>query len=320
MLPRTAQGRRRGLGRPGVRASVGTSPRRTCSQRLAGTAATLTAWGIRYEQITRRVLGLRDRPPRPDVHCHEGGAGESLVLLSGFGVSGLVWPGPWVRELEQTYRVIRVDNRGTVRSRWTPPFTIADLADDVVAVLDARGIESAVVLGHSMGGLVAQELALRHPERVDRLVLVSTIAPTPTHRPTLDYGNVLRHATIPSLLGGRSRAEVLARFYLGTSSRTFRRRSELRKELVKQLRARPMPLMGVLQQSRAIVAWRHPERLAALATPTTVVAGADDPVVLPANGKLLAELIPGSHYVELPGVGHMVPWEAGETLIDLLEG
>lgn len=293
------------------------SATRTRGLRLA--AATLTGWGIHGEQIARGAIGLRDRAPRPGVHPPAGGCGDPLVLINGIGVSGLVWPERWVRELRRTHRVLPVDNRGTGRSRWSAPFTISDLADDVVAVLDAEDIASAAVLGFSMGGIVAQELAVRHPGRVDRLALVSTIPPTPAHVPTTDYRSLLAPSLIRTLSGSRSRADVLARFYLGTSSQTFRPTSELVDELAEQLHTLPT-VMGAVQQARAIAAWRHPERLAALAVPTTVVAGSDDRIVLPANGERLAELIPGARYVELPHVGHMVPWEAAETLIDLLKG
>jgi pimeloyl-ACP methyl ester carboxylesterase len=203
----------------------------------ASTAAVTGAF-IRVEQTVRRATGSS---PRPDVHRHEGGSGRPLVLLNGFAASGLLWPASWVRELELGYRVIRIDNRGTGWSRDAPaPFTITELADDVAAVLDDLGYESATVLGLSMGGMIAQEFAIRYPQRVDRLYLVSTIAPAPASTPATGYLALLA----PAL--GRTRhresaADFLARFYLGTCSHEFRPAPEMVHELAGQLRARPRP-------------------------------------------------------------------------------
>ena len=113
----------------------------------------------------RATVGIeRGRPPA--VHWHESGRGPTLVLLNGWSVSGLVWPTAWIDRLARRYRVVRIDNRGTGWSRRAPaPFAIADLADDVVTVLDAVGADRASILGLSMGGMIAQELALRAPQR-----------------------------------------------------------------------------------------------------------------------------------------------------------
>lgn len=290
-------------------------------RRVATTAAAVTAWGIRGEQIARRAVG--HDAPQPRVHWHEGGDGTPLVLLNEIGASGLLWPRAWVGELERRHRVIRVDARGTGWSRRVAmPFTIADLADDVAGILGRTGVAAATVLGMSMGGIVAQELAVRHPERVDRLVLVSTIPPAPTHVPTTYYGPLYGPMIRVALshLGSdrRTRAELLARLYLRTASRAFRPDPELLTELAEQLDARATPVSGVVAQARAIVAWRGPERLAALGPPTTIVAGREDHVVVPHNSELLAGLIPGSRHVELPGVGHLVPWESPAALLHIL--
>ncbi|WP_185981883.1 alpha/beta fold hydrolase [Skermania sp. ID1734] len=305
---------------------------RTGWSRLAAASAALNAWGIRAERAARRTNGstIRRRraaelagapgcwAPRCAVHWHEGGAGQPLLLLNGFAASGLVWPGSWVRDLKQRFRVIRIDNRGTGWSRNAPaPFTIADLADDAAAVLDAIGVEKAVILGFSMGGVIAQELAVRHPDRIARLILVSTIPPAPAHVPTDLRVLMPPPARIP--VGSRSQSELLARFYLGTSARAFHPEPEVVDELAAQLHARQTPVISALQQWRASIAWRGPGRLAAITAPTTIVTGAADPIVRARNGDTLARLIPGARCVEFTDVGHLVPWEAPETLSRLLE-
>lgn len=289
--------------------------------RLADAVAVLAGWGIRAERFARRKTGTRAGAPGAGVEWRESGAGEPLVLINGIGASGDVWPEDWVLTLERTHRIVRVDTRGTGGSRRAAtPFTIADLADDIAAVLASAGMEMAVVLGFSMGGVIAQELALRHPQCVERLVLVSTIPPTPAHVQTIDYGPLLARARRRYRGGGRSWADILARFYLGTCADAFEPNARLIDELAAQLTKQPTPVQSALQHARAIAAWRGPERLAALAVPTTIVSGADDPVVRSANARRLAALIPGARLAELPDVGHMVPWEAGDALTEIVKG
>jgi pimeloyl-ACP methyl ester carboxylesterase len=226
-----------------------------------------------------------------------------------------------VQQLERHHRVLRVDNRGTGWSHRTPaPFTIADCADDVAAILDQCGLPSATVLGMSMGGMIAQEFGIRHPDRVARLILVSTIPPAPAHVPTL-----ISAAAISATLSGtrsddRFHAEGLARLYLNTSSPKFTASNELIAELADQLRARPTPMTKVIQQARAIAAWRDSERLLTLRVPTAIVVGQDDPVVKPINSHALAALVPEGRLHVLAGVGHMVPWEAPNRLTALING
>ncbi|MCZ7528468.1 MAG: alpha/beta hydrolase [Acidimicrobiia bacterium] len=125
---------------------------------------------------------VRPSPATPRVHWHEGGAGPVLLLLNGWAASGLLWPSDWLRRLERRFHVVRVDNRGTGWSRGADaPFTIADMAEDAADVLRALGADRATVLGLSMGGMIAQELGLRHPGRVDRLVVVASRPPAPEH-------------------------------------------------------------------------------------------------------------------------------------------
>ena len=243
-----------------------------------------------------------------------------MVLLNGFSAGGLLWPDDWLSSLEQRFRVLRVDIRGS--GEGALPFSIADAADDVAAVLDACGHRRATVLGMSMGGMVAQELGLRHPERVDRLFLVATIPPAPAHAPAVDYSSLLGAARArqgqpspPGLLG------LMTRVYLATAGRDFSPSPHVVEEMSDQLRRDPTALSQVLLQARAIVAWKTPSRLGRMKVPTTVIQGGDDRVVRPVNGRRLAGLIPGARYVELPGVGHLVPWEApGELLRELSRG
>ena len=102
------------------------------------------------------------------------------MLLNGWTASGLVWPAGLVAALERDHRVVRIDNRGSGWSRHAPrPYTIGDLAADARRVIDGLGLGRPTVVGLSMGGMIAQELALRWPDRVGRLVLLGTRPPNP---------------------------------------------------------------------------------------------------------------------------------------------
>ena len=146
-------------------------------------AATVTTPGRR--RVNARVFeSEKATKARPVVHWRKSGNGPPLLLLNGWTASGLAWPSQWLSRLEESYDVIRIDNRGTGWSRSAPwPFTIEDLADDARDVLDDSAIGPAAVLGISMGGMIAQELAIRHSDIVEKLVLVATRPPTPAHTP-----------------------------------------------------------------------------------------------------------------------------------------
>jgi 3-oxoadipate enol-lactonase len=252
---------------------------------------------------------------RPAVHWHEGGAGAAVLLLNGWTASGLVWPAGWLREFERERRVIRVDNRGCGWSRTAPmPCTIADMADDAADVLRTNRITRASVLGLSMGGMIAQELALRHPDLVERLVLVGTRPPSPAHLP-------LPRSEVRAAVRPRGRGEAWSDFVGSLWARQAApgfaaRRPEVIDEIVTSVLRRSTPQRGVLGQARAVMAWHSPGRLARLTAPTVVVHGAADPMMPVGNGMRLSRLVPGARYVEVPDVGHLVPYEAPEALTD----
>ena len=251
------------------------------------------------------------------VHWRQSGNGPPLLLLNGWTASGLAWPNQWLSRLEESYDVIRIDNRGTGWSRSAPwPFTIQDLADDARDVLDDSAIEPAAVLGISMGGMIAQELAIRHSDIVERLVLVATRPPTPAHTPM--SSDALR------LTWGRPpRDHSLREYFVTTWAQTTgdgfaAAHPQVLDELGDQIMRRITPRGGLVNQMRAIMSWHGPQRLRRISAPTTIVHGAQDPLITVDNGRRLAELIPTARYVELSGVGHLVAHEAGDSLIDAL--
>jgi pimeloyl-ACP methyl ester carboxylesterase len=256
--------------------------------------------------------GRRGR--RPVVHWHEGGDGPALLLLNGWTASGIMWPGEWLRQLERRFRVIRIDNRGSGWSRNAPaPFTIGDMADDAAAVLRATGVDQATVAGLSMGGMIAQELAVRHPDRVSRLVIMASRPPSPAHLvadQTLLRGILARPA-------GKPLPDYFRDLWGSFTGPGFAN-PQLLDELVEQILTRPTPRNLLLQPTRAIMAWNGPSRLASISAPTVVVHGIDDRLMPVGNGMRLARLIPGARYVELPDTGHILPMEAPDAVAEIL--
>ena len=130
-------------------------------------------------------------------------------------------------------------------------------------------------------------------------------------------------APLAALLARPAPGQELADFFAGmwghlTAEGFAASHPDIVEELVSQLLQRVTPRRAVLDQARAMAAWHGPGRLRRLSVPTTVVHGSRDPLVPVGNGMRLARLIPGAEYVELPGVGHLVPHEAGDALLRVL--
>jgi pimeloyl-ACP methyl ester carboxylesterase len=258
------------------------------------------------------------RRRRPEVYWRQTGRGPVLVLLNGWSASGLAWPRTWLRALERDFTVVRIDNRGSGYSRFAEtPFTMADLADDVAAVLDEVTADTATVLGISMGGMIAQEFAFRHGQRLDALVLSATRPPAPAYAAPKASGMLL------DLMGPPRRSETLemyfTRLWTSATGEGFAARDpDAIDELVRQIVERPTPRGMLVHQLRAVNGWGHAERLTRITAPTVVVHGAEDRLIHVLNGRRLGEMIPGAQYVELDGVGHLPPLEAPDELHELI--
>ncbi len=234
------------------------------------------------------------------IFWEEQGSGEPLLLVMGLG-----WPRQmWARHLPvltERFRVITFDNRGvgqtaTTLSRWT----LSDMADDALAVLDAAGVTQAHVYGASMGGAIAQVLTIEHPERVGALILGCTATRVASrHVPPWP---VIRHV-VPALLAGRhARRVALARALVYGSATD----QALIAEDVRLLDSLRRPAEGIRAQRRAVLDYEGSQlRLGSVRSPTLIIHGSDDRVVPVRYGEELARLIPGADLVVLPGAGHM---------------
>jgi 3-oxoadipate enol-lactonase len=228
-----------------------------------------------------------------------------LVLIQGMGLDRAAWQ-PVRRKLGRHFRLVLVDNRGSGRSDLPAgPFAVADMAADVVAVLDQAGIARAHVLGVSLGGMVAQELAVSHPERVDGLVLVSTSPgwPFAFPMPAATAGLLLTTGHPPGADALRRHAEN------ALSADTVERDPDLVSQLVELYQSRPADPRAAAAQAAAGASYVSRLRQRRIRARTLILHGTADTVVDPRNARLLARRIRGARLVELPGLGHLLCWQ-----------
>jgi pimeloyl-ACP methyl ester carboxylesterase len=245
------------------------------------------------------------------LHYLERGSGKPLLLIAGIPAVADDWDA-LAAPLAQSRRVIAYDNRGSGGSTVTPgPYSTGQLAGDAVALLDSLQIEQADVFGMSMGGMIAQELALGWPQRVRRLVLGCTHAG-------------VAHAAPPPREAGRA-------FAMQTDDWSERIRAlaplafahgvdpELLSAFVTKKSADVQDPAGYAAQIQAVLAHNTAERLGDIARPTLILTGDDDRVIPAASSELLRERIPGARLETIAGSGHLFFIEQPERTRRLIE-
>lgn len=246
--------------------------------------------------------------------------GTALLLIMGANASGLTWPDELVEMLGRRHRVIRYDHRDTGRSSWDfdrVPYSIADLADDAVAILDALGIAQAHVVGMSMGGTLVQLLLLDHPDRLLSATVMCTSA--------LGAG-LAAAAGASSELPGPDPA-LLDFWSQMDAARDAADELNWRVEHWRMLNGRVLPFDDAefrrLEQRIIEHSGRHENpaaharadqgglnrggELAAVIVPTLVIEAPEDPINPPPHGAHLAAVIGGAQMVTVPGMGHALP-------------
>lgn len=241
---------------------------------------------------------------RVRIYWEEEGAGDPLLLIMGLSFSLAMWAElrPF---LAQHFRIILFDNRciGKSDTPWRP-FSIGAMAEDAVAVLNAAGVAAAHVFGISMGGMIAQELAARHPERVKKLILGCTHCAG--GKSVLAKLDALRPLTVPFLSrDARLRAIVPLIYDAHTPAGRIERDLRL-------IRQNPAKIPGYLQQLAAIGRWRIEGRAGNLSGPVLVIHGEEDRLVPPENARILAGQIKGAKLVLIPRASHIFPTDQPE--------
>jgi len=230
------------------------------------------------------------------------GAGPPVVLVHGLGYARWGWE-PVADGLAERFEIVLLDNRGIGASDAPPgPYTAAEMAGDVLSVLDEAGLERVHVIGTSLGGMIAQELALAAPARVDRLVLVCTTPGGPNAAPMPEVTT--------RLLAEASTMEPLValRRFVENALAPNPPEALVQRILAHRL-ATAQPLAAWAAQAAAGASFEAWDRLAGLRAPALVVHGTEDVVVDPANAELLAELITGARVERFEGCGHLLFWE-----------
>ncbi len=265
---------------------------------------------------------------------------EPMMMIMGLGAQMIHWDDDFCIALAaRGFRVIRFDNRDIGKSsrmtggkRLTPvemlklrflkipvaaPYKLLDMAEDVIGLMDVLGIKSAHLVGASMGGMIAQEIAISFPQRVRSLTsIMSTTGnpkvPPPTREamallvappPTTKEEYFARHAQTWKILRGGSFPEEEARDR-GRAERNFER---------------GLNPAGVGRQLRAVLAsGSRKERLRAVKAPTLVIHGTIDPLVRPEGGKDTAASIPGAKLLMVEGMGHALPVSMWPEIVDAI--
>ncbi|MGA7677394.1 MAG: alpha/beta fold hydrolase [Dehalococcoidia bacterium] len=230
------------------------------------------------------------------------GDGEALLLIMGYGAYSGHWA-PLIPPLSQEYRVISFDNRGTGRSdKPNIPYTIKMMADDARGLLDVIGIGSAHVFGISMGGMIAQELALNYPDKVKSLMLGCTFCGgTKAIQPTPE---ALAFLINPEM--GKLSVEEQARVavpWLWTQE-FIDKNPEAVEMYVAITSEYPTPTHGFACQAQAVATHDTYERLPQITAPTLVIVGDADRIIPAENSKILASRIPNAEMVILKNAGH----------------
>jgi 3-oxoadipate enol-lactonase len=250
-----------------------------------------------------------------ELHYERAGSGERLLLIQGMSGTHVAWGQAFKGALEERFDVVAFDNRGIgLSERISEPFTIVEMADDTAALLDEVGWESAHVLGISMGGMIAQELALTHPDRLRSLTLGCTYCGG-------DGSQLMPQENAEKLLAGFSsgdREQAIRAGYEVNLSSAFRADENAFAAFHEMATSVPAPREIIQLQLQAIMGHDTSARLGEIAIPTLIVHGTVDGVLPYPNGEMIAGLMPGARLETLEGVGHMFWWEQPQASAELI--
>jgi 3-oxoadipate enol-lactonase len=245
------------------------------------------------------------------IYWEEQGAGDSgasatVLLIMGLGYTHEMW-NRVAPALGGKYRVISFDNRGVGLTDAPPgPYTMPAMAADSIAVMDAAGCPRAHVFGISMGGMIAQEMVLRYPDRVGSLILGCTACGGP--HSTAAQPEVLETLRARGTMTVDEGIRAMVPYIYDAATPRERVEQDL------EIRARTYPKEeSYFAQLAGVAAHDTYDRLGSIAVPTLVIHGENDQLVPPENGRVLAGKIPGAKLVMLPGASHIFPTDQPEA-------
>ena len=249
--------------------------------------------------------------------CYElNGEGHPLVMIRGLNENMDWWDPELLDALAGRYRLLLFDNRGAGRT-VTPEegeITCPQMADDTAGLMDALGIERAYVMGVSMGGMIAQELALRHPEKVDKLVLCVTY---PGGKNTV-YAS---QEVLKKMADGSGGPEAVFERMLSImfSEEWIEANPGYCADFKERYLRALVTANNMVRQFMATARLNTYDRLPTIDSPTLVISGRDDLLIPPENSRTIAGLIPGARLVEYEGAHGVITEQRSAFLADLLE-
>jgi pimeloyl-ACP methyl ester carboxylesterase len=231
------------------------------------------------------------------IYWDEHGQGAPVLLIMGLAYPSCMWHRTRP-VLAQHFRTVAFDNRGVGLSDVPPgPYSIATMASDAAAVLDAAGISRAHVFGVSMGGMIAQEFALQYPARTRSLILGCTSPGGPSA--VRAESNVIDVLLMRGMTPEQAREAILPYIYDANTPR-----EKIEQDVILRQPWLPSP-EGYMAQLQAILSWEGYSRIAQIGAPTLVIHGKSDALVPPANGELIARRIPDAKLVLLEHASHL---------------
>jgi pimeloyl-ACP methyl ester carboxylesterase len=266
---------------------------------------------------------------------------QPMLLIMGLGAQMILWDDDFCRQLAaRRFRVIRFDNRDIGQSSKmtggkrlsalellklrflkipvNAPYKLGDMAQDVIGLMDVLRIRSAHLVGASMGGMIAQEIAIVFPERVRSLTSIMSTTGNPKVPPPTREATAVLMAPPPV-----TRDEYIARFaqtWKILRAGSFPQDEALDRERAERTYARGLNPAGVARQLRAILAsGSRKQRLASVKAPTLVIHGTVDPLVRPEGGKDTAASIQGAKLLMVEGMGHALPIPMWPQIIDAID-
>jgi len=252
-----------------------------------------------------------------NLYYEEHGSGDPLILIMGFTVSSIGWH--WnIPAFARNFRTLVFDNRGVGQSdKPDVPYSMTMFADDTAGVLDTLGIDQAHVFGISMGGMIAQEFALRYPQRVKALVLGCTHCGG-------SQAVLSQDPDVLNMLGNIESVDVqqaaVTMTKVAVTPWFLQRRMDVLLQLNQLSMQHPTPKHGMVRQMQAIQGHGTYERLPQITSPTLVITGKEDGLVPPENSATLARRIPNADLSILSNASHLFNIELPETTVETVQG
>jgi pimeloyl-ACP methyl ester carboxylesterase len=246
------------------------------------------------------------------------GEGTPLLMIMGWGGSSENWPKPIIDTISNHFKAIIFDNRGTGQTdKPDTKYSIKQMADDAAGLLDALEIQRAHIFGVSMGGMIAQEFGISHPDKTRGLVIGCSHCGPPHNIPRTDEAAEIMKKMIDP-------PEGISEMDLNRLYATLRATPEYLEEhgeamAVAQKKVYPTPGWVRRRQWDAIEEWSSYDRLPSITAPTLVVHGSKDNWVLPGNAKIIADRIPGAKLIMYEESGHSFAEQIGEMIHDVLQ-